>query len=897
MYGQNYKVKGIIIDENKHGLEEATVVLLEAKDSTLIGFCVTNEKGEFLIQNVPPTSTLLQITFIGYGTIEKNIDINGEVIILDLGPIQMFQDASLLKDVHISADYVPIKIIKDTIEFNAEAFKVQPNANVEELLKKLPGVDVDNAGTITVKGEEVKAVTVDGKDFFGKDPKIATRNLPADAVNKVQIFDKKSKNSQFTGVDDGQDEKTINLQLKEDRKNGVFGNTMAGYGTTNRFESKGIINRFSKKYQFSLIGNANNLNQVGISAGEAFSLGGASRSSVFNSAPINWGGANAPGDIKSGLVGVNFSYDFTKKTKINTSYYLSGSDSYISEKSFTNTFLSEKYLISQKINDQNSNQLNHTLYSTADIDIDSLTEMSINVRGSYRDTKSNSTLMDTTSTSNLDIINRNDQKRNNDQLNYSYSADLSVRRKFKKKGRNMSISGNYSNSSSEVVQEILSSLYDSGAVLNITKSIYQYQDILNQSNNYSTSLTYNEPLNAKWTSSTKVAYKNNLSDQIKDFFDLDPANTSLRTFNESLSRAFDNNFHYLILGETFRYNLENFSVSAGVDYQNSRLEGIPSTGERISNPYNYFLPNANIVWDKPSIRLNYSTSIKEPSINQLQPIVVNEDPLNIYIGNPNLKPEYSHNIRLNLNHFDQFNFRSIFLSLRYSYIHDPITTATAVDPFGIRSRRPENTPFESTISSNINYSTPLNFIKAKMKVGANASISNGINIINSVSNNIDLLSEGFTFTLENKNKKHIDISGTTRLSWNQNNYKNNPALNTSFINQNYDGTMIFYPGKGWSIESNINYNIYDQGSFSGTPTFALWNASISKLFLKNKWQLKLRTFDILDQNRGIDRQSSEFAISETISNTIGRHFMVTVLYDIKSFAQSNSSNQMIFISH
>lgn len=272
---KKFTVKGTIQDNDKNPLIGASVVLLNPADSVLVSFGTTDENGLFEIKNVKPDSLKIQITYLGYGTIEKIIYVGGENPIVDQGIITLYSADNLLDEVVVKSEYIPIAIKKDTIEYNADAYRVRPNATVEELLKKLPGIEVDASGVITAQGEEIKKVMVDGKKFFGDDPKMATQNLPADAVKKVQVFDKKSEKAEFTGVSDGESEKVLNLELKADKKIGTFGEVMAGYGDKDRFDTKLSFNKFNSKYQFSTLANFNNLSNQGFSFADYNTLMGA----------------------------------------------------------------------------------------------------------------------------------------------------------------------------------------------------------------------------------------------------------------------------------------------------------------------------------------------------------------------------------------------------------------------------------------------------------------------------------------------------------------------------------------------------------------------------------------------------------------------------------------------
>ncbi|MBP6448284.1 MAG: TonB-dependent receptor [Saprospiraceae bacterium] len=891
---QEYAIKGQIQDHEKNNLTGAVVVGLNPVDSVMLSYTVTDENGKFQMTDVNKGKIRLQITYIGFGTLEKTVELTPQQKILDLGIIKMLQEGAMLDAVTISAEYVPIKITKDTLEFTADAFKTQPNAVVEDLLKKLPGVEVEADGTIKVKGEEVKAVTVDGKDFFGKDPKMATRNLPANAVKKVQVFEKKSKNAEFTGVSDGQEETTINLELKEDRRNGFFGNASAGVGTDSRYEGKTMMNRFSGKTQLSFIGTLNNLNNTGISAADFGSMTGSSgRNMNMNTgAPINFG-QNNNGETNSATLGVNLNNLFGVKNRINFSYFLTQSGTDLTQNTFTNSFLPTGALISNKYTTSNTNTLNHNFYSALDFRIDSTSEMNVTGNLAIRDNDRYSTSSDSSSNVSNVLLNRNEQKRDNSSVSNNYGFTLNFRKRLKKRGRTITFDSGIGNNTSESLNQVLSEVYGRNLILNTKSSVFQDQEQLSANNNYNLGATYTEPLSSTAFLTTSISQRNNKTDLIKDFFNLDRENTELRTLNEELSRTFDNSFKYTTAGTNIRFNKENYSFSAGLDYQNSSLKGLPSVGEKIDRSFNYFLPKFNLELDKLNLRINYSTSIREPSMDQLQPVLDNTDPLNLYQGSPNLIPEYRHSMRLMYHHFDQFTFRSLFANVRLGYTKNRITTSSFFDPeLFIRTQNPVNTDSEKSMSTSLSFSSPLNVIKAKYRINLNSSITNGINFINRIENDINRWTNGGSFTLENKSKNKIDISATTRLSYTQNIYKENESLNTDFLNQSYETYFAWFAGKGWTLDSRYDINLYGQGSFGASTTIQLWQASISKNFLDNKINTKLRVFDILNQNQGVSRTASETNISESVSNSIGQYFMLSCTYNINALGAPKQPSRM-----
>jgi len=896
LVAQDYAVKGQIQDPDKNNLIGAVVVALNPSDSVMVSYAVTDENGNFNMTDITKGKFRLQITYIGFGTLEKTVELTPQQKVLDLGLIKMLQEGAMLDAVTISAEYVPIKITKDTLEFTAEAFKTQPNAVVEDLLKKLPGVEVEADGTIKVKGEEVKAVTVDGKDFFGKDPKMATRNLPANAVKKVQVFEKKSKNAEFTGVDDGQEETTINLELKEDKRNGIFGNISGGVGTDSRYEGKSMINRFGPKTQVSIIGTLNNLNNTGISAGDFGTMTGSNGRNMNNTgAPVSFG-PNNNGETNSATLGMNINNQFGIRNRVNFSYFLTQSETDLIQNSFTNSFLPTGALISNKFSKSNTDALNHNFYSSLDLRIDSTSEVNITGNLAIRGNDRLSSSSDSTSNTTKVLLNRNAQKRDNTSESTNYGFTLNFRKRLKKRGRTLTFDSGYGNNSSESINQLLSEVYGRDLLLNTKSSVFQDQEQFSGNINYNLGASYTEPLNPSTFLTTSLSQRNNKTDLIKDFFNLNPENTDLRIFNEELSRTFDNSFRYTTAGTNIRFNKETYSFSAGVDYQNSALKGLPSVGEEIDRSFNYFLPKFNLELDNLHIRVNYSTSVREPSMDQLQPVLDNTDPLNLYQGNPNLVPEYRHSMRIMYHHFDQFNFRSIFANVRLGYTKNRITTSSFFDPeLFIRTQNPVNTDSEKSMASTLSFSSPLNVIKAKYRININSSVTNGINFINKIENEINRWSNGVSFTLENKSKNKIDISATTRLNYTQNIYKENESLNTDFLNQTYEGYFAWFAGKGWTIDTRYEMNVYGQGSFGEATTIKLWQASLSKNFMENKINAKLRVFDILNQNQGVSRTASETNISESISNSIGQYFMLSCTYNINALGTPKQSNRMEFM--
>ncbi|MDH4058923.1 MAG: carboxypeptidase-like regulatory domain-containing protein, partial [Cyclobacteriaceae bacterium] len=394
---QRMVVKGQMLGPDEKPLQSATVILLNPADSSLVNFGATNNTGNFEIKNVKHGEYLLKVTFVGNKTFSFTISPAPDQTVVDIGIGKMEEANTELDEVVVMAEKAPVQIKGDTIEFNAASFKTKQNDNVEELLKKLPGVEVENDGSIKAQGEQVRRVTVDGREFFGRDPKLATRNLPADAVDKVQVFDKKSDQAEFTGIDDGQRDKTINLELKEEKRNGVFGNVMGGVGTDERLAGKASLNRFKKGQQLSFIGMGNNVNEQGFSIDDYLNYSGGLNSSGGGGIRIQIGGDNSNsiplnvGGRQNGLMtnyaaGLNFSDVFNKKTELTSSYFFNHIDHNLDKTTDRISYYPDRpdLYYNENSSQQNSNS-SHRLNLILDHRIDSVNSIKLTLNFSYND--------------------------------------------------------------------------------------------------------------------------------------------------------------------------------------------------------------------------------------------------------------------------------------------------------------------------------------------------------------------------------------------------------------------------------------------------------------------------------------------------------------------------------
>lgn len=889
LYCQTYNLVGTVKDSTDVPLIGATVILLNPTDSLMEGFGISNPQGKFSIDNVKKGIYTLQITYIGYGTFENSITVKGEEEKLDLGEIRLGNDDTLLDAVEIKGRFIPISIKKDTVEYNADAYRVRPNASVEDLLKKMPGIEIDKDGAITAQGEEVNKVTVDGKKFFGNDPKAATKNLPADAVQKVQVIDEKSKNAQFSGVSDGNDTKTINLELKEDKKKGYFGQAKAGYGTTNRLDSKLNINSFNKKLQLSGIVGFNNINDNGFSFNDFQTLsgGGMRMRGGFNS-PIGLNfGDKGYGDSENLNGGINLNYDLGKKQNFNLSYYLVNTDNKVVNSNLTETTLPSLSFISDSENFSHSVRTNHVVSSSLELKMDSTQQLDIDFGFSLGDNNVNDQEEELLSRSSGVQTSQTATLQNSKNANTEIEGSVDYNLRLGKKGRVLSIRGDYSTNANidslDIHQEILAPEDIAELKLN------QYQLDTTETKNIKVEIGYKEPLGKNNYLDIGYLRRNYNSDRVRDFLNKNPFDRDI-----DLSGASNNSTDYDQYKVAYTLDKIKYQITAGVKYHIAHLDNeefkFDNSGALVHDDINTLqgrsfgalLPSLSMRLLDKALRISYTTSLDEPSLSDLQTIVDNTDPNNITLGNSSLKPEYEHRMSVRYHKFDRFTFRNVFSSLTYTYTKNNIIDSTSVSNRLVTTSKPINGSGSHRVNGYISLGAPINPLKVKARISGNGAVNIRDNYSNNQLDKVTQWSPSLKFELENLNNDYFTIVGYTRTTWNYNIYDLNSELNSRLLTQTYGAELIIELGKGIVFDTEIDYfNYFNQGEKYND--YALWNMSISKTFMDNRLTTSIKAFDLLDQNNGVDVLQTSTSLSQSTSNALQRYFMFSLNYKFSSF--------------
>ena len=894
-YSQNlesYTVKGTVKDSVNMILPYTTAVILSEKDSTLVNYAVSNDFGVFEMIKVKPANYILQLSFMGFKTFSRKITIKGKSPVVNLGNIALVSNTNNLDEFTVEGQYIPIVFKKDTVEYNANAFKTNKNANVEKLLTKMPGIEVDEDGEITAHGETVSKILVDGKEFFGDDPKIASKNIPADAVDKIQVFDKKSELAEFTGVDDGERNRTINIILKKDRKKGYFGNAEVGGGYENKYKGKLNLNRFSQTAQFTSLLMANNINEQGFSYQDYFNfMGGISnvmKTGKMNfdpsssGVPINTPGANN-GVASTIAGGINYNQDFGSKTHFISSGFVNNSNSDILRNTSSTNYLRNSSYTSQSNENQNQNLQNYRLNTKLQHEFNDKNRLDINMIGIY-------------SLSNADVLSSEEKVFSDAILNNANSTtqtygeginttvSFDYKKRFAKKGRSINVLADLyylKNNNRNTVATATGIKIDTSNL--VTSSLLQEQNSLSNKLDYFGKIAITEQISKKMFIVTDYSYYSHNQIDDKVFYDIVGQSKNL---NSILSNNFNSNYQYHQLGMKLNYKLNRNMFVLGVDGQLSNLQGtVNENPDEINQDFQVLLPN--FYWKKQKgmanrIEIRYKTTFSEPSISQLQPVVNNSNPLNIYIGNPNLRPEYNHTVTFNWHKFDMFSHRHVGVYVNTYLIDNKITNAQYFNSItNLQTSTPENVQDNLGTNVNLSYGFRVNKIKSRFRTSASFGLNRGYSVIDGKENLSSTFNYGGRLTWSNSNKTIMDARIGISTNVNQNEIELGAQKSSQYVNTKIFGHFDFELKKEWEIGVKGTQNFYRGKSLSNVQDFFLLDVYVTKSVLKNgRGTLKLGVYDILNQRTGISNYGQGNYLIESKVNVLRRYAMLSFVYKI-----------------
>ena len=891
-------VTGSVVEQGSDTpIEQATVRLLNVKDSAMVRGVVSARNGSFTLKNVKKGSYLLHITFIGYDPLYQPLQITGKKNPVNVGKLELSDGAIELGEAVVIGKAPEVTVRNDTVEYNADSYKVTEGSVLEDLLKKMPGVEVDSEGKITVNGKEVKKVMVDGKEFFSDDPKVASKNLPAKMIDKLQVLDKKSDMAQMTGFDDGEEEPVINLTVKPGMKQGWFGNAYGGYGSKDRYEGNAMVNRFVNNDQITFMGGTNNTNNMGFSdlASTMFSGmgGGGGRRGGF--------GAGS-GITSSGNAGLNFSKEF-KPDKLtlggNTRY--SHSDNDARSKSDRQNILpgdSSSY--------DNSEAMSRTKSDNFGVDFrlewkpDTMTQLifrpSFSLSHSMNDNFSDATTLD----NERDTVNTNKSSNYSESNGYNLNASIDFSRKLNNKGRVFSatLSGGNSDSYSDGMNRSDIVYFNQTDALK-NSIIDQRSRYDNKGFNYRAYVSWVEPIGHNNFIQATYSISQRKQEALKNVYNQD-ADGIYNVLDSAYNQSYRNNFISQRASLSFKSQRAKFNYTIGLNldpsYSSSENFVGDTTLSKITRKVVNLSPMAqfNYMFDKrTNLRIMYNGRTSQPSMTQLQPVADISDPTNITIGNPDLNPRYTNNVFIRFQQFTPEKQRAFMIMANGSYIINDIVSYTSYNQeTGVKTTTYKNVNGNYSGNVRMMLNTPLKNKKFSINSMTMASFANSNGYINEEKNtNRNLiLSErgGIDFR-----SSYLDLGVNGNIRYNATSNSLQKENNQNTFNYGAGGYTTIYLPLNFKIESDVNWSTNSGYGDGFKQNEVLWNASASKSFLKNnQGTLRFKIYDILQQRSNISRSVTASYIQDSEYNTLGSYFMVHFIYRFSIFKGGASASDV-----
>jgi len=896
-----FVLKGQLTDSSgKLKADNATVSLLLAKDSTLLSFSRADSAGIFYFYHVIPGEYLISVSHVNFLPRWKKFKIreNGEG--RNLGSI-LLADKTAMSEITMYQQRPPVEIKNDTIEFNAENFKTKPNAVVEDLLKKMPGVEVDKEGVVRVNGKRINRVLVNGKEFFTGDPQLATKNLPADAIDKVQVFDKASDQAVFTGVDDGNSEKAINLKLKKDKVKALFGKVGAGAGTNGRYDARLNLNRFNGDQQLSAIGMANNANRQGFSltdilnfTGETSRMmkGGGGRITINTNGPQDFGlpvqGMNNNQGITQTIAGgLNYNDNWQKKADVNTSYFYNNVDLSTDINSHrqnllpNQTFNYDQHNVADKRTE--SNRINFSM----DYIIDSSNSIKVSPRFTqqHNTTRENMDYRSTLPTG--ELINQGFSNSSNSANGFDFDGTALFKHKFAKKSRTLSANLRiaWNNTKRDGYQESINEFFDGGG-LKGRDTLNQKQDLESLTQSFGAGLNYTEPLGKRSLVEFSGYFNTNTGKLDKTTYDLNYNTGKHDLVNPLLSNNFESEYDYTGGGVSFRSKQKLFGYTFGATLQHASLSSHLQDSISLKQQFTNILPRILITYDiskLKNLRFEYNASTRQPTTSQLQPVPDVSDPLNIKIGNPLLGQQYDHTLSVNYFSGNPLQQRNFFAFTEFNFSQHGIVSSDQIDSLGIRITHPVNANGVFTSFTNADWGFRMKKLTTRIATGGSLIYYRNVNFINEQQNNIGNISVTPRFSAEYDYKEKFSLRGEARLGFNQVRYSLQESLNDNYWRQVYEFEMNWELFKGIHLQSDLSYTKYTGRSQGYNEDPLLWNASLSAQILKSKkGEIKLSAFDLLNQNIGVSRNANLNFIEDQQYKVLQRYFLLSFTYSLQN---------------
>ncbi len=865
------------------GLPGATVLLernSETSTRTSQGM-VTDIEGNFRFEEVERGSYSITVQFVGYTPRVMTIEVVGES--LDLGTIDLEEESTTLQEVVVVGRMPVGEQRADTTEFSAASFKTARDASSQELVEKIPGVEIVD-GRIQAQGENVQQILIDGKPFFGTDVNAALQSLPADAVASIQVFDQRSDKSILSGFDDGERIRTINIITKPNRKRGTFGKVTGGYGTDDRYMAGASINFFDGDRRITTTGLSNNINTLNFSADP---------NNEGESRPQN-------GIIRTHSGGINFIDTW------NGNIDFSGSYSYTNRENMRSQFMVRDFVSAdsgQVYTEDNVNtttNTEHRMDIRFDYKINERNRLIVRPSISLKQNRQSAFFLGNTVTD-FGLLNETQNRSSSDNTDNDYHSRINYGHQFKKKGRSLSLRLNtsYHNNTDDAYRTAENIFYDGEQT---TELLNQYTDLARTGLSWETGVSYTEPLSPNSQIELEYEIGNRINDSDKRTYNFDDETNLYSLLDPAISNTFKSEYITQEAELGYQYRKGKLNLQTELEFQQAELKNDQLyPGEfNLERTFHGFLPSARIEYkftDNANLQINYRTWTNEPSVGQLQNVIDNSNPLQLRTGNPNLDQSYNSWARAQFRSYEPESGKSFFASLQGNFVQDYIANSTLIaeEPIpvnddiilerGSQLIRPVNVDGFMELRSYLNFSRPWALIRSNLSLSGSANYSKRPGVINDQLNTATTRNFRARIGISSNISENIDFNISTRSSFNLVENTLRPSLNNNFFNQSSRLRLNWTIWKGLVFRTDVNHQTNNGLAAGVNADFTLWNMSIGKKIFRNQLgEISLMVYDLLEQNNNIRRNINEVYIEDVQSNVLQRYFMLTFTYNIRRFS-------------
>jgi len=934
VYAQNHTINGTAMDAiTRQPLVGASVSLQKLSDST-VQTTISDSLGMFRFPNLVKDSFLLSLSYVGYNAVNRTVYIDSTDVNVEIGAVT--SASGQLETVVVRATTPPVTQKGDTLQMSASQYKVNPDASGEDLVRKMPGITIEN-GQVKAGGENVQRVTIDGRELFGDDATAALRNLPAEVIDKIQVFDRLSDQAQFTGFDDGNTTKAINIVTKANMRNGQFGRVFAGYGTDERYSAGGNATILKENRRLSLVGNFNNINQqnfsqqdlLGVTSTNSGRGGGGNRGGGSRGGGGNRGGGGGfqggggafgnngnflvgqqNGINRTNAFGINYSDIWGKKVTATGSYFFNNSNNTTNEISATQ-YLTGNRLTNADTTSSNSRNNNHRVNLRIEYKIDSFNQLIITPSLSFQDNSNRrqfgrTTVFDTTYENITSAQTYNSSSTQSDRNGNNLNNTILYRHAFRKRGRSFSLNLNtsYNQRNGETYTETFQREYLLTGGVEDSSSL-RFTDQFNKGYQVNTNLAWTEPLgqNSQLQFNYNPSFSKSTSDQ--ETYGYDPTENKYSQFLQNLSNQFENRTTAQNGGVSYRYNTRERQFSIGANYQNTNLKSEQTYPQTLSvnKSFSNILPNAMFRWNlstKSNIRLMYRANVNQPSVTQLQNVIDISNAPNYTTGDPELNQQYMHilSTRYTLTNTQKglLFVANVFWQRANDYItnayfspnKDSVISNGVVLAPGDQLTKPVNLDGYSSLRSFLTFAFPLKAIKSNVNLNGGFTYSQLPGQINSIITETRNRTYSLGAVIGSNVSEYVDftVSYTANLSTAKSDSVSprQQAVDEKYF-QHMAGVQLNLLSKsGWFFQNDLNNQLYSGLSEGFNQNYFLWNMSVGKkLFKSRKGEIKLGVFDLLKQNRSVTREVGNGYIEDVRNQVLQRYFMVTFTYNLRNF--------------